>query len=122
MDVTDRYIKQFMEEFQPDINYKLHKCYFDIETDLMPNGFRDKGYIGFPDEDIAPCPINIVSLIDGKSMITYTFIHENKENKSLVDFKTNLDRYKEELINEMREEDNTIMNDVQCHSTIQKKK
>lgn len=112
MDVTDRYIKQFMEEFQPDINYKLHKCYFDIETDLMPNGFRDKGYIGFPDEDIAPCPINIVSLIDGKSMITYTFIHENKENKSLVDFKTNLDRYKEELINEMREEDNTIMNDV----------
>lgn len=38
MDVTDRYVKNFMEEFEPDINYKLHKCYFDIETDL--NGIR----------------------------------------------------------------------------------
>ena len=38
MDVTDRYIKNFMEEFDPDVGYKLHKCYFDIETDL--NGIR----------------------------------------------------------------------------------
>lgn len=46
MDVADRYIKYFNEEFEPDIDYKLHKCYFDIEVDLMPNGFNDAGYIG----------------------------------------------------------------------------
>ena len=33
MDITDRYIKEFMEEYDPDINYKLHKCYMDIEVD-----------------------------------------------------------------------------------------
>ena len=37
MDVTDRYIKNFMDEFEPDINYKLHKVYMDIEVDLRPN-------------------------------------------------------------------------------------
>ena len=39
MDVADRYIKEFNDEFQPDKNYKLHKCYADIEVDLMPKGF-----------------------------------------------------------------------------------
>ena len=77
MDVSDRYIKYFNEEFDSDLNYKLHKVYMDIEVDLMPNGFKDKGYIGFPDEDIAPCPVNIISLFDEKSMIEYAFILRN---------------------------------------------
>jgi len=38
MDISDRYIKNFYEEYEADKNYKLHKAYFDIEVDLMPNG------------------------------------------------------------------------------------
>lgn len=112
MDVTDRYVKNFMEEFEPDINYKLHKTYFDIETDLMPNGFKDKGYIGFPDEDIAPCPINIISFFDSKAMIEYSFILRNPLNKSLIEFEKNVEVYKQELKDWLREEDDVILNDL----------
>jgi hypothetical protein len=74
MDLSDRYIAKFQNEYDPDPNYKLHKCYFDIEVDLMPNGFRDNGFSGFPDEDVAPCPVNVITLIDGKFKKIYTFV------------------------------------------------
>ena len=35
MDIADRYIKNFNEEFDQDPNYKLKKVYMDIEVDLM---------------------------------------------------------------------------------------
>jgi hypothetical protein len=60
----------------------------DIEVDLMPNGFKDRGYMGFPDETVAPCPVNIITLIDGKTSIVYTFVYDNKNNKSQQDFLT----------------------------------
>lgn len=112
MDVTDRYIKNFMEEFDPDVGYKLHKCYFDIEVDLQSKGLKDKGYIGFPDEDIAPCPINIITLIDGKSMVVYSFIHRNPLNTSLLEFEKNVDYHKEKLKTTFLEEHSTIVNDI----------
>ena len=69
MDIADRYIKYFGEEFEADQNYTLHKCYYDIEVDLAPEGLvKDSkghiGYMGFPNEEIAPCPINIITLVD----------------------------------------------------------
>ena len=69
MDIADRYIKYFDEEFEADQNYKLHKCYYDIEVDLAPEGLvKDSkghiGYMGFPNEEIAPCPVNIITLVD----------------------------------------------------------
>ena len=110
-----------MEEFEPDVGYKLHKCYFDIETDLMPNGFKDKGYIGFPDEDIAPCPINIITLIDSKSMVVHTFIHRNM-NTSLLEFERDVEKYKAELKQTLIENDGTIMNDIRVSFILLKKK
>ena len=117
MDIADRYIKNFHEEFEPDINYKLHKCYFDIEVDLMPNGFkRDKfgniGYIGFPDEDVAPCPINIITLIDAKSLIVYTFICKNNLNESMIEFESKLQLHINEVRDELLKEDGLTVNDI----------
>lgn len=39
MDISDRYIKYFNEEYESDKNYKLHKVMYDIEVDLMSKGF-----------------------------------------------------------------------------------
>jgi DNA polymerase elongation subunit (family B) len=112
MDVADRYIKNFNEKYQPDVKYKLHKCYFDTEVDLMPNGFKDKGYIGFPDELLAPCPINIITLIDGKSMIVHSFITRNPLNESQKDFESKISDFKKYLLEKIRTEDNTVLNDI----------
>lgn len=79
---------------------------------VMPNGFKDKGYIGFPDEDIAPCPINIITLIDSKSMIVYSFIHRNMLNTSLLEFEKNVELHKRELRETFEKEHNTFINDV----------
>jgi len=116
MNVVDRYIKQFMEEFEPDINYKLYKTYMDIEVDLMPNGFKDKGYIGFPEEDIAPCPVALITLIDGKELVSYTFVHNNPNNISQQEFKTkyeaNPKAVEDEIRNQISERNGLIMNAV----------
>lgn len=116
MDVSDRYIKNFMEEFEPDVNYKLHKTYMDIEVDLMPNGFKDKGYIGFPDETIAPVPVNIITLIDGKASVIYTFVYNNPENISQQQFITGYnkdpEKVKKEIIDKIYERNEIVINRV----------
>jgi len=110
MDFADRYIAYFHEEFQPDINYKLHKCYFDIEVDLMPDGWKKDskgniGYTGFPDEELAPVPVNIISLFDEKNMELYTFVVRNSQNTSLTDFETHIESFKAELKVKLETED-----------------
>lgn len=126
MDIADRYIKNFHEEFEPDMNYKLHKVYFDIEVDLMEYGFTpnptDKrkgfpkgkiGYVGFPSEDEAPCPVNIVTIIDSKSLVVYTYALKNSLNKSQEDFMNNGFEQKIAAIKEtLKEEDNILVNDI----------
>lgn len=79
----------------------------------MQNGFKDKGYIGFPSEDIAPCPVNIITLIDGKYQIIYTFICRNNLNKSQQDFEVHVNEYISELKKTILESDGLIMNDIQ---------
>jgi DNA polymerase elongation subunit (family B) len=110
MDYADRYVARFHEEYEPDINYKLHKCYFDIEVDLMPDGFKKDskgniGYMGFPDEEMAPCPVNIITLFDEKEMKVYTFVHENPKNPKIVSLKTNLEDFKLYLREKLLTED-----------------
>lgn len=112
MDVTDRYIKYFNEEFESDLNYKLHKVYMDIEVDLMPNGFKDKGYIGFPDEDIAPCPINIISMFDEKSMNQYVFICRNSSNLEMIKFEKNLEAEINKTKSFILERNGILINDI----------
>lgn len=117
MDFADRYIAKFHEEFQPDEKYKLHKTYFDIEVDLMPYGWKKDskgniGYTGFPDEEIAPCPINIISLFDEKSMVLFSFVVRNKLNASLKEFEDNVDSFKTEMLSELLQEDFISLNDI----------
>lgn len=117
MDVVDRYIKMFNDEFEPNKNYKLHKVFYDIEVDLMHEGFKKNkngqiGYIGFPDESIAPCPVNIITLIDGKTMEGYIFAHRNTINTQLLDFEREKEKNINEIINEIADEDDTTLNAI----------
>lgn len=115
MDISDRYIKLFYENFDPDINYKLHKCYMDIEVDLMPNGFNDKGYIGFPNEDISPVPINIITLIDSKMMNIYVFVVKNKMNNELIKVENKVNEINQRLIKEFGEDDAAFFNLIETN-------
>ena len=117
MDVVDRYIKMFNDEFEPNKDYKLHKVFYDIEVDLMPEGFKKNkngqiGYVGFPDESIAPCPVNIITLIDGKTMEGYIFAHRNTINTQLLDFEKEKEKNINEIINEIADEDDTTLNAI----------
>lgn len=112
MDIVDRYVKYFNDEFEPDMGYKLHKCYYDIEVDLMPNGWKDKGFIGFPDESVAPCPINIITIIDGKSLAIHTFVVRNPENKSQVEFESGVEEFKKYLHEKILTEDGVDISEI----------
>jgi len=124
MDFADRYIAYFHEEFQPDINYKLHKCYFDIEVDIMPDGWKKDskgniGYMGFPDEELAPVPVNIITLFDEKNMSLHTFVVRNPRNTSIVDFEKHIEEFKNELREELATDDLLIIKsiDIQFYDT-----
>lgn len=117
MDVSDRYIKNFIDEYEPDINYKLHKVYMDIEVDLMPDGFKKNkdgsiGYQGFPDENEAPCPINIISFFDEKSFNVHSFIHKNPLNEQITLFEQNLEEEKQLLKDVLFQEHDVVVNNV----------
>ncbi len=88
MDVSDVYIGKFYENHTPDPSYKLHKCYFDIETDIYH-------YVGFPEPTEAPCPVACITLIDEKSMTSHTYILRNKLNEQLCEFEKNTDAFKD---------------------------
>lgn len=117
MDIVDRYIAQFNEEFEPDKNYKLHKVFYDIEVDLMPDGFKKDrngqiGYVGFPDEEEAPCPVNIITLIDGKTLEGYIFAHRNTLNSQLLDFEKNKKEHLNDILKTISVEDDVILSDI----------
>lgn len=120
MDFADRYIANFHEEFEPDENYKLHKCYFDIEVDLMPNGWKKDskgniGYMGFPDEEIAPVPVNIITLFDEKDTVIHTFVVRNEKNTSITDFESGLEKFEVELTEKMASKDGVMVNDIRFY-------
>lgn len=112
MDISDRYIKYFNEEYDSDQNYKLRKLSFDIEVDLMPNGFDDKGYIGFPDEKLAPCPVNIITVVDNMTHDVYTLTVNNPKNIQQEEFNLHLKDEEENIKKILKEEHNYLANNV----------
>jgi DNA polymerase elongation subunit (family B) len=117
MDIADRYISKFHEEFQPDENYKLHKCYFDIEVDLMTNGFvkdakGNLGFMGFPDEEDAPCPVNIITLFDEKNLTIHTFVIKNEKNESIKELERDSLKFKSDLSKKLLSEDGLTLKDI----------
>lgn len=105
MNIEDRYVAKFHDEYEPDIKYRPHKCYFDIEVDLYPNGLSKPEYPDFPHEDLAPCPVNIITLIDGKNLDTYTFAYDNNLNVSIKEFKKDIPSFEKYLRDKVSEED-----------------
>jgi DNA polymerase elongation subunit (family B) len=117
MDIADRYIAKFHEEFEPNVNYKIHKCYFDIEVDLMPDGFKKDsrgniGFMGFPDEELAPVPVNIITLLDEKTMTVHTFVVRNPKSESLKNFESKVQDFSKKISDKIRNEDGMLLNGV----------
>ena len=113
--IEDRYIEKFYNEHELYETYTLEKAYFDIEVDLMPHG-DPREFIGFPDENVAPCPINIITLIDdhmGKEPPSiYSFICRNKLNTSLVEFETKVKDFVVYLTQKIKEDDKTEIKEI----------
>ena len=114
MDLSDRCISMFYDEFEPDPNYSVKNAYFDIEVDLLAAGKGDelKRFIGFPAEEIAPCPVNIITYFDVYSSSVHTFIVENEYNESLKDFKSKSQEFKEFLKDYLKKEHDVIIENV----------
>jgi len=120
MDFADRYIARFHEEFRPDENYKLHKCYFDIEVDIMPDGWKKDskgniGFMGFPDEEMAPVPVNIITLFDEKAMDVHTFVVRNQSNTSILEFEKDVSGFKTYIKEKLSTEDDVDLNDANIY-------
>jgi DNA polymerase elongation subunit (family B) len=57
----------------------LAKAFFDIEVDTY-------NHEGFPQPDIAPCPINFISYVNREKKSLHLFILLNQENESMMNF------------------------------------
>ena len=57
----------------------LTKLFFDIEVDVSE-------YEGFPDEQVAPCEVNFISLVDRDSMTLDLFVLLDDTNESMLNF------------------------------------
>jgi len=117
MDYADRYIAKFHEDFKADENYKLHKCYFDIEVDLMEHGWKkdakgNVGHMGFPDEEVAPVPVNVITIYDEKAKELHTFVVRNPANKTIAELEANIDQFEGYMTKKLMEEDLVVVNDM----------
>ena len=100
--IVDSYIRRFNERF-PDTNYRIDKGFFDIEVD-------GSDVYGFPDEEQAPAPVNIITYYDDSRQICYVYalkydtdtyreaMHDN--GQEIIDELNNF--YNEEELNKLR--------------------
>jgi hypothetical protein len=86
------YLNRFSEEIYP---FSLDKSYTDIETDIS-------NYFAFPDPNLAPCPICLLSYIYAPTKTVYGFILRDPTNKTQKDFLENVlsDEWKQKIIDE----------------------
>lgn len=98
-DIEDYCIGQFYQTHKPDPNYAIRKFYFDTEVDFYSEGgLKGKMYPEFPKPEIAPCPFNVITLIDGNGSECFTFILRNQFNPELSDFeKDRIDSFKQKI-------------------------
>ena len=89
INIEDFYIKKFIEinDFKNN-DYGLSILAFDIEVDSSE-------YSGFPREDLAPCPVNLITAFDLQTNTLYTFATKYKGNESFDSF--NIDSLKKIL-------------------------
>ena len=92
INIEDFYIDLFLKENDPeDNNFPLTKSFYDIEVDVT-------GYTGFPNEEEAPCPVNIITWIHEPSKEVYTFMLEY-DTDTFRETVSDLNKVEEELRN-----------------------
>ena len=97
VDIKDYYTALFINKYHnKDTIYKTTKAYFDIEVDLIKNNWK-----GFPNEEHAPCEVNLITYYFNKTSELFVFILKNEENESLMKWVDNIDAKKEKLKNSL---------------------
>src|SRR5690606_14124547 len=100
-----RAIEWFHNNFEEDMEYnpKDYTGFFDIETDIMPNGKTKRS--GSIDLINTPDPINIISLYYQGIMYVFAYNYGTK-NASFKEFIENYPRLKDGLIKQIYERNN----------------
>jgi len=98
VDITDHYYEKYVKTYEKELDNTLpSRGFFDIEVD-------GRLYRQFPDEEIAPCPINAISYFDDQSKTLYGLLldHGVEYNPLIEKFITNRkDNFEKELSNEL---------------------
>ena len=100
MDIEDHWKGKFLDRFQSKDD-KLTKAFYDIEVDSID-------YMGFPEEDIAPCPVNAITYVNAQYMTCHTYLLRNRNNPLIQQEENNVVG----LINHMKE---TLRDDFEYH-------
>lgn len=100
LDIEDYVRIQYLLECEgmPE-NLHVTKGYLDIEVDYsnLPLG-------NFPDEDIAPSPINAITFINDENNSSYTLLLRNNKNPLIKELEDNLKDFIKEITHEFKEE------------------
>lgn len=97
IDLEEFYISEFLKENPYDKQKNsLSKAYFDIEVDVRHDS-------PFPEEE-AKCPINIITILFEPQNEVYTLILYDEENEQLINFKKNIETYKNKITERFNKE------------------
>jgi hypothetical protein len=98
IDVSDAYIDRYMQSRgdQLDTTTPLEMAFSDIEVDGVD-------HVGFPEEDLAPCPISIITYFHEPSKTCTWFALRNlvRENPQIAEFEANLEEISIEFLAEL---------------------
>lgn len=89
INIEDYYKGLFLDSYAPTMN-KFSKGYTDIEVDSID-------IAGFPNEELAPCPVNALTFLDGDSKTFYTLLLRNEDNPQIEELEGDLKGFKREL-------------------------
>lgn len=103
MDLPDYKTRQWLDRNRHNIALlPITKAFYDIEVDTL-------GHQGFPEAELAPCPVAMISYIYQPTMTIHQFLLRNPKNKSQMEFLEQLVEHREDyaamLIEEMNEVD-----------------
>jgi hypothetical protein len=98
LDLVDSYIDRFIEHYSDSIDKisPLDVAFADIEVDPVE-------HIGFPEEDDAPCPINLISYFHqpSKKLTQFILMNSVQENPQIQEFFENYQYHQLRLLGEL---------------------
>ena len=96
MDIEDFWKGEFLDTFTSEKD-NLTKAYYDIEVDGVD-------YPSFPDEHIAPCPINAITYVNSEFMTCHTYLLRNYDNPLIEQEENNLEGLKQHMRETLRDD------------------